>query len=347
MSNTSIHDETPVKGAPAVLRDANELSPEDRVIKAGMLLIKHNRRFPTQDEVVGALTIPGQKGTAKATVNKYWRSFQNTLARELQLAEWLPNEIPGFVAEHLKALVDWARADADRQLKDKQRALDAQAQKLATERQQFVHAEDALRSRCDHLEKLLDERETEVRALKPKVEALALELSDARQQTAVQQEQLHNAAQRLVEQGRLWEESKRMVSDQNTVIANLRSTEASVREDKQLLEQRVQRLEGELADAETRVNDYMGQLTLLDQRLLTSETQRVTADERYASALQQLREHETRIANLSGLQSVIDALQGSVDTLTHALQNEQTRNDTLTQELLKLKSQRPPARSKK
>lgn len=149
-----------------LLPDATALPPKDRVIQAGLLLLRSWGRLPTQDEVVAALRVPDGKSTAKATVNKYWPAYQAALARELRLGDWLPPEIPEFVNDHLRALLDWARQEAERRLQDQQRVLEAR-------RQRFENEEDALKQAIYELNSTVKTLDTDRSRLSDQVETLS------------------------------------------------------------------------------------------------------------------------------------------------------------------------------
>lgn len=173
------------------------LPPEERVTAAGLALLKHYRKMPTQDQVVQALARPeGEKGTAKGTVNKYWPSLQNEIARELSLAEWLPAELPEFVIDHLKQLMDWARKDAEAQLAERQASLSERERQLDEAAEERAQTEATLRTRITELEAQLDTRDEDLKQHSETLVSLEQALARAERTAAVQDAQLKHAEQR-------------------------------------------------------------------------------------------------------------------------------------------------------
>src|SRR5690554_982262 len=175
-----------------------ELPPEERVVKAGMALLKHHRRMPTQDKVVEALVPRSDRGTGtgKGTVNKYWPSLQNEIARELSLAEWLPADLPDFVIDHLKQLMDWARQDADAQLEARTAALNERARKLDEEEESRKANEATLSGKVRELEALVKDRDGVIERQRDKLVTVEQSLAETQRTEAVQREQLAHAQER-------------------------------------------------------------------------------------------------------------------------------------------------------
>lgn len=310
------------------------LPPENRVVAGGLALLKHLRRMPTQDQLVQALSRNNDEGTGtgKGTVNKYWPSLQNEIARELSLAKWLPAELPEFVIEHLKQLIDWARKDADAQLieytsalKERERVLDADAEtRKATE--------SSLRARVRELESALKERDDTIGKQSEKLASLDLALAGLKGTIAVQEEQLSNAVVRVTDLTENQKELKDRLRFSNETLnaANLELQERQ--KDIGLLENQLHALQ-QRHDEQVRLNsNQRDQLADYQEKLTTTNLTATNTKQELLKAQETIQSHETQLARLEGQLAVLGTLKASVDTLKDALTKEQERNKVLEQE---------------
>ena len=163
------------------------------MVQAALCYLKAYSRIPTQDQIVQVLAQGDGKSTGKATVNKYWGSFQHQLAHDLSLTSWLPSEIPDFVSEHLIALVDWARRSADEELSVRQSQLDEREETLNRLAESYKLQIETLTESNATQQKKIDEQEKSITGLNSTVSSLNQALSDNEKSQAVTSERLANA----------------------------------------------------------------------------------------------------------------------------------------------------------
>lgn len=311
-----------------------ELPPEERVVKAGMALLKHHRKMPTQDKVVEALLPRNDEGTGtgKGTVNKYWPALQNEIARELSLAEWLPADLPDFVIDHLKQLMDWARQDAEAQLEARIASLNERERKLDEGAASRKATEDSLRSKVTELESSVRDRDDEIRRLRDKHVALEQSLVETQRTAAVQREQLAHADERVetltVKDAEL---KDRLVGLQKTL--DERTEELKLRnKDIVLLENQLQSFQNHHDEQLRLVSTLRSQIAnLVDQAASFQESLK---DNQIAleTAQKTIQVNEIQLARLDGQLAFLETLKSSVGALKDALQKEQERNMALEQE---------------
>lgn len=311
-----------------------ELPPEERVVKAGMALLKHHRRMPTQDKVVEALVPRSDRGTGtgKGTVNKYWPSLQNEIARELSLAEWLPADLPNFVIDHLKQLMDWARQDADAQLEARTAALNERARKLDEEEESRKGNEAILSGKVRELEALVKDRDGVIERQRDKLVTVEQSLAETQRTEAVQREQLAHAQEREANLKSKLAESK----DQNVALQHAleeKTVELKQRsQDVLLLENQLQSLQHHHDEQLRLVSTLRDQLVNLERQATSYEQSLTVRDAALEAAQKTIQVNETQLARLEGQLVALDSLKSSVDTLKDALHKEQERNKALENE---------------
>lgn len=313
--------------------DILELPPEERVTAAGLALLKHHRKMPTQDQVVQALSrSDGEKGTGKGTVNKYWPSLQNEIARELSLAEWLPAELPEFVIDHLKQLMDWARQDAETQLSERQAVLSERERKLDEEADARKATEAALRNRIDELEASLKDRDEAISRQRDAQATLEQTLADVQRTAAVQEEQLSHAAKREADLSGKVQELKDQVQQSSESLSEKVLELQARQKDIGLLENQLQSLQHHHDEQLRLVSTLKQQVTDLKEQL--SEAEQIAKGTKYAleDAQKTIQINATQLARQEGQLAVLDTLKSSVETLKEALGKEQERNLTLERE---------------
>lgn len=165
-----------------VVDQLEKLSPEQKVVETGMLLLKTWLRLPTQAEVVKS------SSTSIATVNKYWPAFQSKIAKDVNLANWLPNDVPDFIGEALTKLMDWSSESAAKQLADKERLLSLKEQRF----EQTALDNANLTVQVNELRQQLEESKTQQTDLREQQEKLNTKLLE-------QQEQHHLLSQKHLE----------------------------------------------------------------------------------------------------------------------------------------------------
>lgn len=311
-----------------------ELPPEERVVKAGMALLKHHRKMPTQDKVVDALSPRSDEGTGtgKGTVNKYWSSLQNEIARELTLAEWLPAELPEFVIDHLKQLMDWARQDAEAQLEEHKSALSERERKLDEESESRKATEATLRNRIDELEASLKERDETISQQRDKQSSLEQALVEVQRTTAVQEEQLSHAVEREGALTSKVQELKDQVQRSSESLHEKNLELQARQKDIGLLESQLQSLQHHHDEQLRLVTTLKNQVVDMKDQLTT--VNQVATDTKCAldDALKTIQDNKTQIARQEGQLALLDTLKSSVGTLKEALQKEQERNQVLVRE---------------
>lgn len=311
-----------------------ELPPEDRVVKAGMELLKHHRRMPTQDKVVEALAPRSDRGTGtgKGTVNKYWPSLQNEIARELSLAEWLPADLPDFVIDHLKQLMDWARQDADAQLEARTASLNERARKLDEEEESRKANEATLSGKVRELEALVKDRDGVIERQRDKLVTVEQSLTETQRTEAVQREQLAHAQEREANLKSKLAESK----DQNVGLQHAleeKTVELKQRsQDVVLLENQLQSLKNRHDEQLRLVSTLRDQIVNLERQATSYEQSLTESDAALEAAQQTIQVNETQLARLEGQLVALDSLKSSVDTLKDALHKEQERTIALEHE---------------
>lgn len=311
-----------------------ELPPEERVVKAGMALLKHHRKMPTQDKVVEALLPRSDKGTGtgKGTVNKYWPSLQNEIARELSLAEWLPADLPDFVIDHLKQLMDWARQDADAQLEARTAALNERARKLDEEAESRKAVEATLRGKVGELEATVRDRDGEIGRQRDKLASVEQSLAETQRTAAVQKEQLAHAQEReaaltsKVAELKDQNEGFQQALDQRTVELKQRS------KDVVLLENQLQSLQYHHDEQLRLASTLKGQIADLQKQAASYEQSLRDRNVALEAAQKTIQVNETQLARLEGQIVALDSLKSSVETLKDALHKEQERNMALEHE---------------
>ena len=198
------------------------LPPEERVVQAALSYLKAYSRIPTQDQIVQALSQPDGKSTGKATVNKYWGSFQHQLAHELSLTGWLPSEIPGFVSEHLIALVDWARQSADEELIARQSQLDDRENTLNRTTETYQQRIETLTETNATYSVKLEQQANVIESLNQSVTSLNKSLADTEKAHAVTAEKHAHADQALSRVSDELSASALHGSEQQMIIDQLR-----------------------------------------------------------------------------------------------------------------------------
>lgn len=138
-----------------VLKNPANYQPEDRVVKAGIALFKLNKKMPTQDQVVVALSQSKGKGTPKVTVNKYWPSLQAQIAHDLSLKDWLPAELPDFISDQLKAIFNWAISDTEKKLEKRTSELNERERLIVQQAEEQEWVKKELRSQVRDLKNQL------------------------------------------------------------------------------------------------------------------------------------------------------------------------------------------------
>lgn len=311
-----------------------ELPPEERVVKAGMALLKHHRKMPTQDKVVEALLPRSDKGTGtgKGTVNKYWPSLQNEIARELSLAEWLPADLPDFVIDHLKQLMDWARQDADAQLEARTAALNERARKLDEEAESRKAVEATLRDKVGELEATIRDRDGEIGRQRDKLAAIEQSLVETQRTAAVQKEQLAHAQEReatltsKVVELKDQNDGFQKALDERTVELTQRS------KDVVLLENQLQSLKYHHDEQLRLVSTLRDQIADLQKQAASYVQSLRDRNVALEAAQKTIQVNETQLARLEGQIVALDSLKSSVETLKDALHKEQERNMALEHE---------------
>jgi chromosome segregation ATPase len=311
-----------------------ELPPEDRVAEAGMALLKHYRKVPTQDQVVQALLPSTEKGTGtgKGTVNKYWSAFQNKLVDELSLAEWLPAELPDFVIDHLKQLMDWARQDANMQFEARTAVLDERERKLDEEVASRNATETALRGKVAELEAIVLKRDGEIGQQRDKLMAVEQSLAETQRTAAVQKEQLANAQERESNLTNKVAELKdqtlglQQALDDRTVELKQRS------KDVVLLENQLKSIQHHHDEQLRLVSTLRDQIINLERQTASNEQSLKEKNVALEDAKKTIQVNETQLARLEGQLVALDSLKSSVDTLKDALHKEQERNKALENE---------------
>ncbi|WP_444928312.1 DNA-binding protein (plasmid) [Microbulbifer sp. TRSA002] len=308
-----------------------ELSPEERVVAAGLALLKHHRKMPTQDKVVEALLPRSDEGTGtgKGTVNKYWPSLQNEIARELTLAEWLPADLPDFVIDHLKKLMDWARQDAEAQLEGHKATLNERQRKLDEEEESRKATEATLRDRVRELEAAARNQNSEISRQRDKQAALEQSLAETQRTTAVQNEQLAHAEEReetLI--GKFAELKDQIAGLQKE--HDERAEELKIRnKDIVFLENQLQSLQHHHDEQLRLVSTLRNQITELGDQTATYEESLEESQIALETAQKTIQANETKLARFEGQLVVLDSLKSSVGTLKDALHKEQERNVAL------------------
>lgn len=317
------------------------LPPENRVVAAGLVLLKHLRRMPTQDQLVQALSRDGDEGTStgKGTVNKYWPSLQNEIARELSLAKWLPAELPEFVIDHLKQLIDWARKDADAQLAEYTSALKERERVLDAETETRKATEATLRNRIRELEATLNERDTTIGKQSEKLVSLDLALADLKGAVAVQEEQLINAAKREADLTENYKELKDRLRLTNETLSGANLELHARQKDISLLENQLQSLQHRHDEQMRFISNQKDQLSDLEERVSTANLIAANSRNALLKAQETLQSNETQLARQEGQLAVLDALKSSVETLKDALAKEQERNEALKRDKESLSKQ--------
>jgi chromosome segregation ATPase len=313
--------------------DILKLLPEERVIAAGLALLKHHRKMPTQDQVVQALSRPdGEKGTGKGTVNKYWPSLQNEIARELSLAEWLPAELPGFVIDHLKQLMDWARQDAETQLSERQAVLSEHERKLDEEAETRKATETGLRNRINELELSLKGCDETISKLREKQASLEQALADVQRTAAVQEEQLNHAKDREEDLSSKVQELKKQVRMSSEALKEKDLELQARQEDNSLLESQLKSLQYHHNEQLRLVSTLKYQVKDLEEQVASSEQVVNDTKNAFEAAKKTIQMNETQLARQEGQLAVLDTLKSSVETLKEAFGKEQERNLALEYE---------------
>lgn len=310
--------------------DILELPPKERVIAAGIALLKHDRKMPTQDQLVQALIrSEGEKGTGKGTVNKYWSSLQNEIARELSLAEWLPAELPEFVIDHLKQLIDWARKDADAQLVERQSALNERKRKLDEEVEARKATEAMLRNRIEELEVLLKRSDEAVDKLRDKQTSLEQSLGDAQRMVAVQEEKLSYSEKLESKLSSKVTELKSQVRITQELMDEKELELQAYKTDILQLENQLQSLQHQYDEQLRLGSSLKDQVTGLKEQIVSSDQAVKDIKSELEDSRKSLQLSETRMARQEGKLAILDTLQSSVGTLKAALIKEQERCQSL------------------
>lgn len=310
------------------------LPPENRVVAGGLALLNHLRRMPTQDQLVQALSRDNDEGTStgKGTVNKYWPSLQNEIARELSLAKWLPAELPDFVIDNLKQLIDWARKDADSQLAEYTSALKERERVLDAEFETRKATEATLRNRIRVLESALNERSDTISKQSERLASLDLAMADLKGTIAVQEEQLSNAAKREADLTENHKELKDRLRLSNETLSGANLELQARQKDIGLLESQLQSLQLRHDEQMRIISTQKDQLSDLNEKILTADQSATNARSTLLKAQETIQANETQLARQEGQLAVLDTLRSSVETLKDALTKEQERNRALERE---------------
>jgi hypothetical protein len=113
------------------LLNAHQLSPVERVVQAGLLLLDTYGRLPTLDEIVASLKPAGaEPGTGKATVNKYWPAFSEAVGASRKKERWLKT-VPAPAEALVLGLLDWAQDHATAAISQERAEIEARATEIA------------------------------------------------------------------------------------------------------------------------------------------------------------------------------------------------------------------------
>ncbi|MCG8613964.1 MAG: DNA-binding protein [Pseudomonadales bacterium] len=322
-------------------KDILDMPAQERVEKGGVALLKHLRRMPTQDELVQALTRDTEDGTStgKGTVNKYWPSLQNEIAQELTLAEWLPAELPEFVIDHLKQLMDWARQDADAQLEEHKSTLNERERQLNEESESRKATEATLRDHVTELESSLKARDEAISQQHETQTSLKQALAEVQRTAAVQEEQLSHAAEREEVLSGKVEELKYQVRQSSESLKEIHLELQSRQKEIGLLDNQLQSLQLHHNEQLRLVSTLKHQITDLKEQLTKSEQTAKETKHALEDAQKAIQINETQLARQEGQLAVMDTLKSSVETLKDALGKEQERNLALEREKARLNKQ--------
>lgn len=330
------------------IRIDRSLPPEERVVQAALAYIKAYSRIPTQDQIVQALSQPDGEGksTGKATVNKYWGSFQRQLSEELSLTDWLPSEIPGFVSEHLIALVDWARKAADSELSARQIQLDDREQTLDRKAEIDEQLIKTLKEKVKELTARTRTQDKTIESLNQTVASLQRWLSENKQTLAVSREKNTHANNEIA----------RFRRELDTLLVDFKNVEKLAKQYQNDNQQLSSQHDSLLRQHE---------ITLLEnsrlEEALVTEKNHVKAlksdlskaHESNTTAQDLLDKYRTQAEGQHAKLELLGTLQNSVTRLGESLDKTNQRNATLEQEVLHLntqintlKSDRPTAHSK-
>lgn len=91
--------------------------PEERVVSAGLFLVRTLKKFPSQDQVFKSLDgLPNRPQTARATITKYWKRLHLAVAESIAQDSWLSDSVPPAVQDSIATMMNWARENAENRM---------------------------------------------------------------------------------------------------------------------------------------------------------------------------------------------------------------------------------------
>ena len=307
------------------------LPPEERVVQAALCYLKAYSRIPTQDQVVQVLAQGDGKSTGKATVNKYWGSFQHQLAHDLSLTSWLPSEIPDFVSEHLIALVDWARRSADEELSVRHSQLDEREETLNRLSESYKQRIETLTDTNASQQKKLDEQDKSITTLNSTVSSLKQALSDSEKSHAVTSEKLTNADLALARVTDEQSSTEIKVKELQTLVEKLRLDNQQLTSQHHSLQRQHDKLLLTHSNLVDEHEDKQQRIHKLHEQLASSEDSLATTKNLLAKFRTTSETQQSKLELLGSLQDSVTALKQSLDVANQ-------RNVLIEEENNKLKN---------